>query len=78
MGLTNNKIRWDHVDKLVKRDSMKTHWRAWGLPEIVDPYTSAFARYRSHAAMEFVGKDSYLDHNEWRFLFQKGQSKYPG
>jgi 3-keto-5-aminohexanoate cleavage enzyme len=43
MGLTNNKVRWNHVEKWIRRDSMKTLWRPWGLPEIVDPHTSAFA-----------------------------------
>lgn len=43
MSLTDNKIRWNHVAKWVERDGMKTQWKPWGLPEIVNPSGSAFA-----------------------------------
>jgi len=43
MGLTDNKIRWDHVNKWVEREGMKTRWKAWGIPEVIDPKRSAFA-----------------------------------
>jgi 3-keto-5-aminohexanoate cleavage enzyme len=43
MSLSNNTIRWDHVKKWVARDGLKTQWRPWGMPEIVDPTGSAFA-----------------------------------
>lgn len=43
MSLTNNRIRWDHVRKWVDRDGLKTQWKPWGMPEVVNPNSSAFA-----------------------------------
>ena len=43
MSLKDNKIKWSHVEKWFERESMKTHWKPWGIPEIVDPRGSAFA-----------------------------------
>jgi 3-keto-5-aminohexanoate cleavage enzyme len=43
MSLSNNKINWNQVDKWAAREGMKTHWKAWGIPEIIDPKRSAFA-----------------------------------
>jgi 3-keto-5-aminohexanoate cleavage enzyme len=43
MSLKDNKIRWDHVEKWCGRETMKTNWKPWGLPQIVDPKGSAFA-----------------------------------
>ena len=43
MSLSKNKIRWNHVQKWYAREALKTHWKPWGTPEIVDPKTSAFA-----------------------------------
>jgi 3-keto-5-aminohexanoate cleavage enzyme len=43
MSLKNNKIRWDHVEKWYRRETIKTNWKPWGMPEIVDPAGSAFA-----------------------------------
>lgn len=43
MSLKDNKIKWDHVDKWYAREAIKTQWKPWGIPEIVDPEGSAFA-----------------------------------
>jgi 3-keto-5-aminohexanoate cleavage enzyme len=43
MGVADSKIRWDHVNKWYQREALKTNWKPWGLPEIVDPRGSAFA-----------------------------------
>ena len=43
MGLGNNKIKWDHVDKWVKKAGSKVIWKCYGLPEVLDIKTSAFA-----------------------------------
>ncbi len=43
MSASNNRINWDHVEKWYDRDGLKTNWRPWGMPEIVDPRRSAFA-----------------------------------
>jgi 3-keto-5-aminohexanoate cleavage enzyme len=43
MSLSDNKIRWNHVNKWVERDGLKTNWKPWGIPEIVNPFGSAFA-----------------------------------
>lgn len=43
MSLSKNKIRWQHVQKWYARETLKTHWKPWGIPEIVDPKSSAFA-----------------------------------
>jgi 3-keto-5-aminohexanoate cleavage enzyme len=43
MGLKNNTIKWEHVEKWYQREAIKTHWKPWGVPEIVDPKGSAFA-----------------------------------
>jgi 3-keto-5-aminohexanoate cleavage enzyme len=43
MSLSNNKIKWKQVEKWYQREGMKTQWKPWGIPEIVDPNGSAFA-----------------------------------
>jgi len=43
MGLDNNTIKWHQVDKWYQREGIKTNWKPWGIPEIVDPRGSAFA-----------------------------------
>jgi 3-keto-5-aminohexanoate cleavage enzyme len=43
MGLDNNRIKWNQVQKWYEREALKTNWKPWGLPEIVDPHGSAFA-----------------------------------
>jgi 3-keto-5-aminohexanoate cleavage enzyme len=43
VGLKHNRIKWDQVQKWYEREGLKTSWKPWGLPEIVDPQGSAFA-----------------------------------
>lgn len=43
MGLKDNKIKWDHVNKHLARTGVQALWKAYGMPEIVDPFTSRFA-----------------------------------
>ena len=43
MSLKDNKIKWPQVDKWYGREALKTQWRPWGIPEIIDPSGSAFA-----------------------------------
>lgn len=37
-----DRVRWDHVNKWVAREGMVTKWRAYGMPEALDPFTSRF------------------------------------
>jgi 3-keto-5-aminohexanoate cleavage enzyme len=39
----NDKIKWKQVQKWVDREGLVTKWKAYGMPEILDPLTSAFA-----------------------------------
>jgi 3-keto-5-aminohexanoate cleavage enzyme len=41
--LKKDKIKWTQVKKWVERDGLKTSWKAYGMPEILDPFTNAFA-----------------------------------
>jgi len=43
MSLLKNKIKWDHVRRWYEREGIKTQWKPWGIPEIIDPKGSAFA-----------------------------------
>lgn len=43
MSLLKNKVNWNHVRKWYDREKLKTNWKPWGIPEIVDPVKSAFA-----------------------------------
>lgn len=43
MSVSKNKIRWDHVEKWYGREALKTNWKPWGMPHIVNPKGSAFA-----------------------------------
>lgn len=43
MGLKNNKIKWDHVNKHLERTGVQAIWKAYGMPEVVDPFTSRYA-----------------------------------
>jgi 3-keto-5-aminohexanoate cleavage enzyme len=43
MSCENNKIKWDQVKKWVGRTGLKTSWKAYGMPEALDPFTSRFA-----------------------------------
>ena len=38
-----DKIKWDHVRKWVDRAGLKTTWKPYGMPEVIDPFTSRFA-----------------------------------
>ena len=38
-----DKIKWDHVRKWVERAGLKTTWKPYGMPEVIDPFTSRFA-----------------------------------
>ncbi len=39
----SDKVKWEHVEKWVARQGLKTTWQAYGMPEILDPFTSRFA-----------------------------------
>lgn len=38
-----DKIKWDQVRKWVERAGLKTTWKTYGMPEVLDPFTSRFA-----------------------------------
>jgi 3-keto-5-aminohexanoate cleavage enzyme len=38
----NDKVRWPQVQKWVKREGLITKWKAYGMPEAMDPFTSRF------------------------------------
>ena len=38
-----DKIKWEHVRKWVDRAGLKTTWKPYGMPEVIDPFTSSFA-----------------------------------
>src|SRR5713101_2086112 len=38
-----DKIKWKQVKKWVDRDGLKTSWKVYGMPDILNPFTSAFA-----------------------------------
>ena len=38
-----DRIKWDHVRKWVERGGLKTTWKPYGMPEVIDPFTSRFA-----------------------------------
>src|SRR5262249_1137653 len=42
-GIMSGKSKWDHVGKWVERAGLKTTWKPYGMPEILDPFTSRFA-----------------------------------
>ncbi len=37
-----DKVNWDQVKKWVSRAGLKTQWKPYGMPEVLDPYTSRF------------------------------------
>ena len=39
----NDRIKWDQVRKWVGRAGLKTNWKPFGMPEVLDPFTSRFA-----------------------------------
>lgn len=41
--MSNDKIKWDQVNKWVERAGLKTTWKPYGMPEVIDPFTSRFA-----------------------------------
>ena len=41
--MSDDKIKWDQVDKWVARQGLKTTWKPYGMPEVLDPFTSRFA-----------------------------------
>jgi 3-keto-5-aminohexanoate cleavage enzyme len=38
----NDKVHWTHVKKWVEREGLITKWKAYGMPEAMDPFTSRF------------------------------------
>ena len=38
-----DKVHWDQVKKWVDRAGLKTQWKPYGMPEVLDPFTSRFA-----------------------------------
>lgn len=43
MSLTKNSINWEHVNKWLGRTGIEMKWQPYGLPEIMDPYTTMFS-----------------------------------
>ena len=41
--MSDDKIKWDQVEKWVGRAGLKTTWKPYGMPEVIDPFTSRFA-----------------------------------
>jgi 3-keto-5-aminohexanoate cleavage enzyme len=41
--MSKDKVKWDQVKKWVARDGLKTTWKAYGMPEVLDPFSSSFA-----------------------------------
>jgi 3-keto-5-aminohexanoate cleavage enzyme len=41
--MSADKIKWDQVNKWVERAGLKTTWKPYGMPEVIDPFTSRFA-----------------------------------
>jgi 3-keto-5-aminohexanoate cleavage enzyme len=41
--VSNDKVKWDQVNKYVAREGLVTKWKAYGMPEALDPFTSRFA-----------------------------------
>lgn len=41
--MSKDKVKWDQVDKWVDREGLVTKWKAYGMPEALDPFTSRFA-----------------------------------
>jgi 3-keto-5-aminohexanoate cleavage enzyme len=39
---SKDKVKWQQVRKWVEREGLQTKWKAYGMPEILDPFTSAF------------------------------------
>ncbi len=38
----SDKVKWEHVNNWVSRRGLKTDWKVFGMPEILDPFTSSF------------------------------------
>jgi len=41
--MSDDRIKWDQVNKWVERAGLKTTWKPYGMPEVIDPFTSRFA-----------------------------------
>ena len=39
---SNDKVKWDHVNKWIQREGLITKWKAYGMPEAQDPFSSRF------------------------------------
>lgn len=42
MSNKDNKVNWDVIEKYKKSEEFMTHWYPYGLPEVVDPFTSVY------------------------------------
>ena len=38
-----DKVNWEQVRKWVARAGLKTQWKPYGMPEVLDPFGSRFA-----------------------------------
>lgn len=38
-----DRVKWDQVRKWVSRQGLKTTWKPYGMPEVLDPFSSRFA-----------------------------------
>ncbi|MEI7737174.1 MAG: 3-keto-5-aminohexanoate cleavage protein [Betaproteobacteria bacterium] len=39
---SNDRVKWDHVNKWIQREGLITKWKAYGMPEAQDPFSSRF------------------------------------
>lgn len=43
MSNCKDRVNWEQVQKWVARTGLKTNWKPFGMPEMLDPFTSRFA-----------------------------------
>ncbi|MGY4400741.1 3-keto-5-aminohexanoate cleavage protein [Bradyrhizobium sp. USDA 3315] len=43
MSITNNRVNWEQVNKWLGRTGLQMTWQPYGLPDIMDPYSSRFS-----------------------------------
>ena len=51
-----DKVKWDQVRKWVSREGLVTKWKAYGMPEAMDPLTSRFVDVAPMPRWEVPGK----------------------
>lgn len=51
-----DKVNWKYIEQLKKSEEFKTHWIPYGLPEIVDPFTSKYGDIEVYPKWEIPEK----------------------